>query len=145
MQALKSVNCVEHMRPGGWAGVLVRLAKMKLSHPKKRYAHCLERASRRKVLRPAKLRTKPCEVVVGFIPFLIVGVIAGWIASRIMRGGGYGLIGNLGLGIVGAIVGGNVLKWLGIYTTGGMAASIISASLGAIILLWVLGLLRGES
>ena len=44
------------------------------------------------------------------MPFLIVGAIAGWIAGKIMRGGGYGLIGNVGLGIVGAIVGGNVLE-----------------------------------
>lgn len=94
---------------------------------------------------PVNLRINPCEVVVGFIPFLIVGAIAGWIAGKIMRGGGYGLIGNLGLGIVGAIVGGNVLSWLGIYTTGGMISSIITASLGAILLLWILGMIKGES
>lgn len=79
------------------------------------------------------------------IPFLIVGVIFGWIAGKIMRGGGYGLIGNLGLGIVGAIVGGNVSDLLDVDVSGGMVSSIISASLGAIILLWVLGLFKGEA
>jgi uncharacterized membrane protein YeaQ/YmgE (transglycosylase-associated protein family) len=82
---------------------------------------------------------------VGIIAFLIVGAIAGWIAGKVMRGGGYGLIGNLGLGIVGAIIGGHLLGWFGIYTNSGMVPSIISASLGAIVLLWILGLLRGES
>lgn len=79
------------------------------------------------------------------IPFLIVGVIVGWIAGKIMRGGGYGLIGNLGLGIVGAIVGGNVSDLLDVNVSGGMVSSIISASLGAIILLWALGLFKGEA
>jgi uncharacterized membrane protein YeaQ/YmgE (transglycosylase-associated protein family) len=97
------------------------------------------------VLLLAKLRINPCEVVVGIIPFLIVGIVAGWLAGKIMRGGGYGLIGNLGLGMVGAFIGGNVLDWLGIYTSGGMIASIATAALGAIILLWILGLFRGES
>jgi len=92
-----------------------------------------------------QVTNKPCEVVVGIIPFLIVGVVAGWIAGKLMRGGGYGLIGNLGLGIVGAIIGGNVLEWFGVYTSGGMIASIVTASLGAVILLWILGMLRSES
>lgn len=91
------------------------------------------------------VRTKPCEVVVGIIPSLIVGGIAGWIAGKIMRGGGYGLIGNVGLGIVGAVVGGHVLEWMGVYTSGGMISSIATASLGAIVLLWVIGLMKAES
>lgn len=81
----------------------------------------------------------------GLIPFLIVGVIAGWIAGKVMRGGGYGLAGNLGLGIVGAIIGGNLLDWLDVSTGDGMIASIISASLGAIVLLWILGMIRGDA
>jgi len=89
-----------------------------------------------------QVTNKRCEVVVGFIPFLIVGVIAGWIAGKIMRGGGYGLFGNLVLGMIGAFVGGNVIDWFGLEASGGMVPAIATASLGAIILLWVVGLFK---
>jgi uncharacterized membrane protein YeaQ/YmgE (transglycosylase-associated protein family) len=46
--------------------------------------------------------------------FLLVGLIAGWLAGKIMRGSGYGLIGDLVVGIIGAIIGGHVLAWFGI-------------------------------
>ena len=46
--------------------------------------------------------------------FLIVGLIAGWLAGKIMKGSGYGLIGDLVIGILGAMIGGHVLGWVGI-------------------------------
>jgi len=75
------------------------------------------------------------------IVFLIVGVVAGWIAGQIVRGGGFGLIGDLIVGIVGAFIAG----WLfpGFIHIGNVLVSqIISAAIGAILLLLVLRLVR---
>ena len=87
----------------------------------------------------------PGRFDVDIIPFIIVGIVAGWIAGKIMRGGGYGLLGNFGLGLIGAYIGGNVLEWVGIEAPGGMAASIFTAVVGAVILLGVLGLFRSKA
>lgn len=65
------------------------------------------------------------------IGFLIVGLIAGWLAGKIMSGGGFGLLGNLALGVVGAVVGGHVLGFVG-YGGGGFFANLVVATLGAI-------------
>jgi uncharacterized membrane protein YeaQ/YmgE (transglycosylase-associated protein family) len=64
------------------------------------------------------------------IGFLIVGLVAGWLAGRIMSGGGFGFIGNTVLGVVGAVVGGHVLGLIG-YGGGGFIADILVATLGA--------------
>ncbi len=66
---------------------------------------------------------------------IIVGIIAGWAAGKLMKGSGYGVLMDLVLGILGAIVGGWVLRLLGIYTTGGLIPSILVAILGAVILI----------
>jgi uncharacterized membrane protein YeaQ/YmgE (transglycosylase-associated protein family) len=63
--------------------------------------------------------------------FLVVGLIAGWLAGRIMSGGGFGLLGNIVLGVVGALVGGHVLGFVG-YAGGGFFANLVVATLGAI-------------
>ena len=73
---------------------------------------------------------------------LIVGAIAGWLAGQIVRGFGFGLIGNIVIGIVGAFIGGWVLPRLGIAIGGGIVAAIINATIGAIILLVIIGLVR---
>ena len=65
--------------------------------------------------------------------FLIVGVIAGWLAGKIMKGSGYGVIGDLVLGIVGAMIGGHVFAWIGIYADG-LIGDVIVATVGAILL-----------
>ena len=67
--------------------------------------------------------------------FLIIGAIAGWLAGLLMKGEGYGAIGNILLGIVGAIIGGYLFKLVGI-RVGGFFGSLISATLGAVILLY---------
>lgn len=74
------------------------------------------------------------------IIFLIIGAIAGWLAGQIMRGGGFGLMGNIIVGILGAIIAG----WLFAgYIPGGFPiADIISATIGAIILLFLIGLVK---
>jgi uncharacterized membrane protein YeaQ/YmgE (transglycosylase-associated protein family) len=68
---------------------------------------------------------------------IIVGLIAGWAAGRIMGGGGYGVVIDCLLGIAGGIVGGFVLRLLGLYSSGGLISEIIVAIIGAIILIWI--------
>jgi len=75
------------------------------------------------------------------IYFLIIGLAAGWLAGQIMKGKGFGLLGNLLLGCIGAFVGGFVFDVLGIYTRGTIG-SIIAALAGALLLLWGINLLK---
>ena len=74
------------------------------------------------------------------IVILIVGVIAGWLAGQIMRGYGFGLIGDLAVGIVGALIGDWLLPKLNIHLGTGIVGSIVTAAIGAIIFLFVLRL-----
>ena len=76
------------------------------------------------------------------IIWLIVGAIAGWLAGMVVKGGGYGLVGDIVVGIVGALVAGWLLPQLGIIIGGGMIAAIINAFIGAVILLVVLRLVK---
>ena len=73
---------------------------------------------------------------------IIVGAVAGWLAGQIVRGMGFGLIGNIVVGIVGAFIAGWLLPRIGIVIGGGMIASIINATIGAVVLLVILGLIR---
>ncbi len=76
------------------------------------------------------------------IVWLVIGAIAGWVAGLIVKGYGFGLIGNIVVGIVGAFIAGWLLPRLGIAIGGGMVAEIINAIIGAVILLVVIGLIR---
>lgn len=76
------------------------------------------------------------------IILLIVGAIAGWLAGQIVRGFGFGLVGNIVVGIVGAVIAGWLFPRLGISLGGGWIGSIIAAAIGAVILLFVIGLIR---
>ena len=75
------------------------------------------------------------------IILLIVGAIAGWAAGQIVKGYGFGLVGNIVVGVVGAFIGNWLFPMLGMWG-GDMIGSIISAILGAVILLVVIGLVR---
>ena len=77
----------------------------------------------------------------GWLWWIIIGAIAGWLAGKIMRGGGFGLLVNIIVGIVGAIIGGWVFGLLGI-TAGGVIGTLITALVGAILLLWIISLFR---
>jgi uncharacterized membrane protein YeaQ/YmgE (transglycosylase-associated protein family) len=77
---------------------------------------------------------------VNVIWFLIVGVIAGWLAGLLVKGGGFGLIGDLVVGILGALIGG--LLFGGSLLGGGLLGSIVVATLGAVILLVVLRVIK---
>jgi uncharacterized membrane protein YeaQ/YmgE (transglycosylase-associated protein family) len=73
---------------------------------------------------------------------IIVGLIAGWAAGKIMKGTGYGALMDIILGICGAIVGGWILRLLGFYTSGALIPSILVAILGAVILVGLARVLR---
>lgn len=73
--------------------------------------------------------------------FLFIGAVAGWLAGTLMKGGGFGLLGNIVVGILGAIVGGWVFGAMGV-AFGGILGSIIAATVGALILLFIVGLIK---
>ena len=75
---------------------------------------------------------------------LFVGLVAGWLAGEIMRGYGFGLIGDMLVGIVGAFIGDWLLPRLGIHLGVGIIAAIINATVGAVVLLLLLRLVRGS-
>ncbi len=74
--------------------------------------------------------------------FLLIGLIAGWLAGRVMRGGGYGVVGDMIIGVVGALIGGWLFSSLGISAGGGLIGAIIVAFIGAVILIALLRVLR---
>jgi uncharacterized membrane protein YeaQ/YmgE (transglycosylase-associated protein family) len=76
------------------------------------------------------------------IVWLIVGAIAGWLAGMVVKGGGFGLIGDIVVGIVGAVIAGWLLPRVGIIIGGGIIAAIIDAFIGAVILLIILRLVK---
>ena len=76
-------------------------------------------------------------MITGLIWWIIVGLIAGWPAGKIMKGSGFGPLVDILLGMVGAIVGGMILRILGFYSSGGLISSILVATLGAVLLVWL--------
>ncbi|GLI36788.1 GlsB/YeaQ/YmgE family stress response membrane protein [Geobacter hydrogenophilus] len=73
--------------------------------------------------------------------FLLIGVAAGWLAGQIMRGGGFGLAGDLIVGVIGALLGGFLFGLLGL-SAYGMLGQLVTATVGAIVLLFVLRLIK---
>jgi uncharacterized membrane protein YeaQ/YmgE (transglycosylase-associated protein family) len=80
--------------------------------------------------------------VQSLIIWLIVGAIAGWLAGMVVKGGGFGLIGDIIVGIVGALIAGWLLPQLGIVIGGGLISAIIDAFIGAVILLIIIRLIK---
>jgi len=76
------------------------------------------------------------------IIFLFIGAVAGWLAGTLMKGGGFGLLGNIVVGILGAFVGGWLFPTLGIAIGGGILGAIIAATVGAVILLLIVSLIK---
>jgi uncharacterized membrane protein YeaQ/YmgE (transglycosylase-associated protein family) len=81
--------------------------------------------------------------VESIIIWLIVGAIAGWLAGMVVKGGGYGLIGDIVVGIIGAVVAGYLLPYFHINLGVGFIAAVIDAFIGAVILLVILRLITG--
>lgn len=79
--------------------------------------------------------------VESLLAFLVVGAIAGWLAGKWMKGGGFGLFGNIVVGVIGAIIGGFVFDLVGI-TAGGILGAIVISTIGAGILLFIVGLVK---
>jgi uncharacterized membrane protein YeaQ/YmgE (transglycosylase-associated protein family) len=76
------------------------------------------------------------------IIWLIVGAIAGWLAGMLVKGGGFGLIGDIIVGIIGAVIAGWLLPQIGIVIGGGFIAAVINAFIGAVILLVIIRLIK---
>ena len=74
--------------------------------------------------------------------WLVVGAVAGWLAGLIVKGYGFGLLGNIVVGIIGAFVGGWLFSYFGIAVGTGLVSAIVSATAGAVVLLVLLGLVR---
>jgi uncharacterized membrane protein YeaQ/YmgE (transglycosylase-associated protein family) len=73
--------------------------------------------------------------------FLLIGLIAGWLAGQVMKGGGFGIIGDMIVGVIGAFIGGWLFGLMGI-SAGGLIGSLITAFVGAVILILLLRLIR---
>lgn len=76
-----------------------------------------------------------------FIWFIIIGIVSGLIAGKIMRGGGFGWIVNLLVGVVGGVLGGWVFSLLGIHTSS-IIGSLVTSVVGAVLLLWIAGIVN---
>ena len=79
----------------------------------------------------------------GLLVIIIVGIVAGWLAGRVMDGGGFGLIGDLLVGLIGAFIGDWLLPQLGVHLGVGIVALILNAFIGAVVLLLILRLVNG--
>jgi uncharacterized membrane protein YeaQ/YmgE (transglycosylase-associated protein family) len=78
----------------------------------------------------------------GPLYWLFVGLVAGWLAGQLMKGGGYGVFADIVIGMIGAVVGGWVFSILGIWPGGGIIASIVVAFVGAVIVIWLSRILK---
>ncbi|RBP18360.1 putative membrane protein YeaQ/YmgE (transglycosylase-associated protein family) [Roseiarcus fermentans] len=74
------------------------------------------------------------------IVILAVGIVAGWLAGKIVKGNGFGLVGDAAIGVVGALVGDWLLHRLGIHLSSGVIGLTVNATIGAVVLLLVLRL-----
>jgi uncharacterized membrane protein YeaQ/YmgE (transglycosylase-associated protein family) len=79
---------------------------------------------------------------VGWIGYIIIGGIAGWIAGKIVKGSGSGILMNIVIGIVGALIGGFLLSFFVDTAAGGFWFTLFTAILGSVILLWIVGMVR---
>jgi uncharacterized membrane protein YeaQ/YmgE (transglycosylase-associated protein family) len=77
----------------------------------------------------------------GLLVILVVGIIAGWLAAKVVKGNGFGLVGDAAIGIVGALIGDWLLHQLGLHFGAGILGLVINATIGAIVLLLALRLL----
>lgn len=79
---------------------------------------------------------------VGWIGYIVIGAIAGWIAGKVVKGGGSGILMNIVIGIVGALIGGFLLSFFINTAAGGWWFTLFTAILGSVLLLWVVGMVR---
>ena len=76
-----------------------------------------------------------------FLWFILIGIAAGWLAGQVMKGGGYGLVGDLIVGVIGGLLGGFLFGLLGI-SAGGLLGSLVTATVGAVVLIALLRVIK---
>jgi uncharacterized membrane protein YeaQ/YmgE (transglycosylase-associated protein family) len=74
--------------------------------------------------------------------FLIIGALAGWLAGILVKGRGFGILGNIIVGVVGAVIGGHIFQVVGVAAGGGFWSSLVTALMGALVLLFIINLIR---
>ena len=78
----------------------------------------------------------------GLLWWIIVGLIAGFLAGKVMKGGGFGVLMDIVIGMVGSVIGGWVFGMVGIFSGGGLIGSVLVAFVGACVLLWLVRLIK---
>ena len=84
-------------------------------------------------------------MIESLITWLIIGAVAGWLAGLIVKGYGFGLVGNIVIGIIGAVIAGWLLPMIGVVIGGGIIAAIMDAVIGAVILLVIIGFFKNAA
>ena len=77
-----------------------------------------------------------------FVWFILIGLIAGWLAGVLVRGGGFGVIGDIIVGMLGALLGGFLFRSLGLFPGGGLLSAILVATIGAVVLIFIVRLVK---
>lgn len=77
-----------------------------------------------------------------FIWFLLIGLMAGWLAGQLVKGGGFGTLGDIVVGVIGSMLGGYLFSLFGVSTGAGVLGSLVVATIGAVVLLVGLRLVR---
>jgi uncharacterized membrane protein YeaQ/YmgE (transglycosylase-associated protein family) len=77
-----------------------------------------------------------------FLWFILIGLAAGWLAGQLMKGGGFGVVGDIIVGVIGALLGGFLFSTLGVFPGGGLFSRLIVATIGAVVLLFLLRLIK---
>jgi uncharacterized membrane protein YeaQ/YmgE (transglycosylase-associated protein family) len=77
-----------------------------------------------------------------FVWFIVIGLVAGWLAGQFMKGGGFGMIGDIVVGVLGALLGGWLFGVLGLSAGGGLIGSLIVATIGAVILIFIVRMIK---
>ena len=77
-----------------------------------------------------------------FVWFILIGLIAGWLAGVLVRGGGFGVIGDIVVGVLGALLGGFLFRSLGLFPGGGLLSAILVATIGAVVLIFIVRLVK---
>jgi uncharacterized membrane protein YeaQ/YmgE (transglycosylase-associated protein family) len=77
-----------------------------------------------------------------FIWYVLIGLCAGWLAGQLVKGGGFGIVGDIVVGVIGALLGGYLFSLFGVSTGGGLLGSLVVATIGAVVLLFGIRLVK---
>ena len=77
-----------------------------------------------------------------FVWFALIGLVAGWLAGLLVKGGGFGVVGDIVVGVLGALVGGFLFSALGLSSGGSLVGAIIVATIGAIVLIAIVRMVK---